>query len=116
MDENQLFFDGQAYRCQLVVIDGSAEGSSTAEVKVEQPVRNLQRDSFALEITPDLNYRQIQTIKDKQLDNISVKNYSDEFEVTTMTALRDLKKLCEMGYLKKTGRARSTRYMKLFKT
>ncbi len=117
IDENRLFFDGQSYRCRMTVIDhlqDTGEQVSTAQTKTE-PL-TLKADPFVLEISPDLNYRQIKVLKSSQLDTISVKNYSEQFEITTMTALRDLKKLCELGYLKKTGRARSTRYLKVFKT
>ncbi len=116
IDENRLFFDGQSYRCSLDVVDHLL-GGTDSEKTSDQPnqAQMLTADPFAREISSNLNYRQIQTLKNRQIESISVKNYSTQFDVTTMTALRDLKLLCELGYLKKTGRARSTRYLKLFK-
>ncbi len=116
IDENRLFFDGQSYRCSLNIVDDLL-GNTAAEVTSDsnKKTQMLTADPFAREISSNLNYRQIQTLKNRQIESISVKNYSNQFDVTTMTALRDLKLLCELGYLKKTGRARSTRYLKLFK-
>lgn len=60
----------------------------------------------------NLNLRQIEFLNEN-LKAINVENYAQKWKVTTMTALRDLKQLCELGYLKRLGRARATQYYRL---
>lgn len=60
----------------------------------------------------DLNYRQLETLR-SEWGPISVSEYAVRWEVTNMTALRDLRGLCQQGYFVIRGRGRATRYYRL---
>jgi hypothetical protein len=62
----------------------------------------------------ELNFRQRALVAQKThelLSGISVLQYSLWFEVTTMTALRDLKQLVDGNILKRIGKGKATRYI-----
>lgn len=61
----------------------------------------------------DLNYRQLQMIQDPPVQALSVSEYGELWGVTRMTALRDLKYLCDKGWVQKIGVGRATRYLVL---
>lgn len=61
----------------------------------------------------DLNLRQIQFLNLKSSLTVNVEAYAKHWKVTKMTALRDLKKLCDLGYLKRLGKGRATEYYRL---
>lgn len=61
------------------------------------------------EPTSALNYRQLKTL-DTTSDFMSVSEYGKRWKVTRMTALRDLRELCALGHMKKTGQGKATRY------
>ena len=61
----------------------------------------------------DLNLRQIQFLNLKDSVAVNVEAYAKHWKVTKMTALRDLKKLCDLGYLKRLGKGRATEYYRL---
>ncbi len=115
INESQLFFDGESYQLNITVIDGIASEKGTVFTpKLSQETRVHKTKEEITKLPSDLNYRQVKTLNDEHFDQISVKNYADRFEIVTMTALRDLKKLCEYGYLKRMGKGRATRYLKTF--
>lgn len=58
----------------------------------------------------NLNYRQIQFLSESDPTPLSVSEYGDKWQVTRMTALRDLKDLVEKNLLQRVGRGKSTRY------
>ena len=61
-----------------------------------------------------LNYRQTQLLETLALNSyISPKEYASLFEVSRITATRDLIHLKEDGFLKTIGRARSLRYIRI---
>ncbi len=58
-----------------------------------------------------LNYRQITLLR--QLDSsefIDVKTYTKQFEISRITATRDLSDLCKLALLKRVGKGRAVRY------
>lgn len=116
LSEEQLIFDGHCYKLNIEVINShnKVQMKNTAEPEKRTTQPPLRKNDFLVDLNEELNYRQTEIIGNGQFQPISVKNYADQFAITTMTALRDMKKMCELGYLKKTGRGRATRYLKTF--
>lgn len=85
---------------------------------INKKSRNVNETSKAsgnrenLFVGRDLNHRQLQAL-DAIKDFTSVSDYSTSWGVTTMTSLRDLRGLCELGYFQKVGRGRATKYMRV---
>src|SRR5690606_820112 len=49
----------------------------------------------------EFNHRQLETLKKFKNKPLSVSDYGEQWSVTRMTALRDLKTLCELGLARK---------------
>ena len=90
-----------------IVLAGDSLNFEVADPEKDELVRSVQNLEKKHE---DLNYRQIATLS-KKTKIWSVSLYSEEWDVTTMTALRDLRQMCEAGLIKKTGKGRATRYI-----
>ena len=62
----------------------------------------------------DLNHRQIQILKWLQVnDFIDIQRHQKLFKVSPITATRDLSTLQKIGFLKRVGKARATKYCML---
>ncbi|HEY8279202.1 MAG TPA: DeoR family transcriptional regulator [Bdellovibrionota bacterium] len=60
-----------------------------------------------------LNHRQILALRDlEENGTLNVEAYRKRFEVSKVTASRDLAELVEMKFVRRVGRARATHYMK----
>lgn len=118
LSEQQLIFDGEGYRLNMTVLNYQQMRTQelTAPILHSKPTPTTYVPANEnVFLTEDLNFRQFRVLQDSQIDNLTVKSYGKQFSVTTMTALRDLRKLCEFGYLKKIGKGRATTYMKTLK-
>lgn len=82
-------------------------------------VKFMDRETQAIEAPPvaiiaaptnDLNWRQLKAMK-KMSEPWTVPLYKDLFNVSTMTAWRDLDLLAKAGYLTRIGRGRATVYL-----
>jgi hypothetical protein len=63
------------------------------------------------QLNPALNFRQIRALNRAPKEGVwCIQKYKAAFNVSTMTAFRDLTDLLNRNYLIKTGRGRSTRY------
>ncbi len=60
--------------------------------------------------TQNLNHRQLQMLAEGYASPLSVSQYGEIWNVTRMTALRDLSELLEKGMVTKMGRGKATRY------
>lgn len=111
LDEHQLVFDGNHYKLNITVLKLSEETIQKVKpLPLEEAIPSTIRAYDHL--SEDLNHRQIKTLEDRQINEVSVKKYASLYQITTMTALRDLKKLCELGHLKRFGKGRATTYLK----
>lgn len=118
LTEHQLFFDGEGYRLNMSVLDYHQLHSQNVKEITKNPAlvsKHFVQNQELMQFTEELNFRQFRILQNMDVQNLSVKSYSSLFKVTTMTALRDLRKLCEYGYLKKIGRGRATTYLKTLK-
>ncbi|MEM7645635.1 MAG: hypothetical protein AAF203_01885 [Pseudomonadota bacterium] len=117
LNEDQIFFDGEKYFLRLELVDLVVKKRNLQKKITSTSSQNVHliKDSFVSELDPSLNFRQIEMLQDRQFKAVSVKEYATKFQITTMTALRDMQKLCQLGYLKKTGQGRATRYLKTMK-
>lgn len=98
---NSISFD------QEITIHGLKTITTISPPKIKDLKNNFIEDRT-------LNYRQIQLLEDLDRGEfISPKNYMEVFEVSRITATRDLKHLKEIGFFKSIGQARSIRYIKL---
>jgi hypothetical protein len=71
-----------------------------------EPVR---RSPQVEALSKDLNFRQLESLAGIKKFT-SVEEYSKLWGVTKMTSLRDLRGLCDLGYIEKVGRGRATKY------
>jgi hypothetical protein len=58
----------------------------------------------------ELNHRQISYLEQSEPKPVAVSEYAKQWQVTRMTALRDLKFLEAKGLVQRTGRGKATRY------
>ncbi len=78
-----------------------------------QPVTELPVAAIPLPSSPNesFNFRQRQALSIPLAKGFwSIQSYKEEFAVSTMTAWRDLKALCQSGHLISSGKGRATRY------
>jgi tetratricopeptide (TPR) repeat protein len=74
----------------------------------------LTTEVSALSHDPSLNWRQIKALGRKSSQSPwTVPDYKEAFDVSTMTAWRDLDGLAKVGYLQRIGRGRATVYLPL---
>ncbi len=83
-------------------------------ISADEP-KQRQKKTSPLEgessLSSNLNYRQLQTLAEGIDHPVSVSEYGKRWNVTRMTALRDLKDLVTQNYLMKIGRGKATRYL-----
>jgi hypothetical protein len=109
-----LLVDGQSYRLETGVRVFVYEHQI-----INQAPRGLNMDSAAKELTSsqsetsDLNYRQLAILDALQRERyITAQWCVEKFEISRITAGRDLGQLCSLGLLVRHGRARVTSYSK----
>ncbi|MCB0378580.1 MAG: hypothetical protein KDD33_08820 [Bdellovibrionales bacterium] len=112
LDDRQLLFHEETYQLRVPLwrvknkeISQKLPVRASSHAPVSQPSLSFDH--------ANLNFRQIEFLNQmaKEERAISVKKYGQWFGITTMTALRDLKKLCDFGYLTPRGRGRATHYL-----
>lgn len=80
--------------------------------KIEKlPTTQLEEKIPSESLSMGLNYRQINAVDSYSGRFLSANEYAKIWNITRMTAYRDLNQLCEMSHAKVTGRGRSTRYL-----
>lgn len=124
-----IFGDDNYYFCQenIQIVSKSVRQHFDNEIISGRPqlensyknfktdLKNVKPQKIPKKILPTnpldyrLNYRQIQTLKMNSAP-LSVSEYAKIWNVTRMTALRDLKELCEKQYASKSGAGKATRY------
>lgn len=82
------------------------------KVADERPEVYVSEESLSTDETKDiLNFRQLLFLKNSfSGEMITPKSYREHFEVSRITATRDLKELAELGYIIPRGKTRSIRY------
>ncbi len=96
-DDTDLKFTSK--KNQLKTINSSSKDLRNKEIILTQG-----------EAKEGLNYRQIEILANPPENPLSVSDYSQLWQVTRMTALRDLAAMCAKGLAIKTGQGKATRY------
>jgi hypothetical protein len=87
------------------------QGASAAPLALNRS--NQLNPQVSHQLNPQLNHRQEAFLRDLGADDVvDVHAYRRRFQVSEITACRDLSALARGDYLRRTGRARATRYTK----